>query len=111
MYAGVALLGIVLIYFLLPETKGRPLEEVVSLFGRPWCRCCGGGQGESQYRPLLGETLRDGEGGKEELLFADLPLRGFPVHSETVRWPTSLLPSLEFVCRTCHVIGGPTFPP
>lgn len=32
-----ALIGAVTLGFLLPETKGKSLEEVEGLFARPWC--------------------------------------------------------------------------
>lgn len=37
LYAGLALIGVLLLGFLLPETKGKTLEEVEGLFARPWC--------------------------------------------------------------------------
>ncbi|KAL5015124.1 hypothetical protein ScPMuIL_009394 [Solemya velum] len=37
LYAGLAFLGVITLSFLLPETKGKSLEEVEGLFARPWC--------------------------------------------------------------------------
>ncbi|OWF39315.1 proton myo-inositol cotransporter-like [Mizuhopecten yessoensis] len=37
LYAGMALIGVVTLGFLLPETKGKSLEEVEGLFAQPWC--------------------------------------------------------------------------
>ena len=41
MYAGLGVLGLVFMVLLVPETKGRKLEEVEELFRRPlftrWC--------------------------------------------------------------------------
>lgn len=36
MYAGLGVLGLLFMVFLVPETKGRTLEEVEQLFQRPW---------------------------------------------------------------------------
>ena len=41
LFVGIASLGFVFFWCLLPETKGRKLEDVEELFARPWCRCCG----------------------------------------------------------------------
>lgn len=37
LYAVLALIGLVTLGFLLPETKGKTLEEVEGLFARSWC--------------------------------------------------------------------------
>ncbi|XP_049954349.1 proton myo-inositol cotransporter-like [Schistocerca serialis cubense] len=37
LYAGIALLGLVILFFILPETKGKSLEEMGQLFSGPWC--------------------------------------------------------------------------
>ncbi|XP_069100999.1 proton myo-inositol cotransporter-like [Argopecten irradians] len=37
LYAGMAFIGVVTLGFLLPETKGKSLEEVEGLFAQPWC--------------------------------------------------------------------------
>ena len=36
-YAGFAFIGFLFLYALLPETKGRKLEEMEKLFEKPWC--------------------------------------------------------------------------
>ena len=41
LYAGIAVLGFIFLFTLLPETKDRPLEEIIDLFARPVCSCCG----------------------------------------------------------------------
>lgn len=41
LYAGLAFVGVIIIGFTLPETKGRSLEEVEGLFARPWCGTAG----------------------------------------------------------------------
>ncbi len=55
MYSGIAVVGLVLIYWLLPETKGRPLEEVIDVFKKPWC-CADQYSTDSPYSPLRGST-------------------------------------------------------
>ncbi|WAR27068.1 hypothetical protein MAR_012772 [Mya arenaria] len=37
LYAGQTVLGALVLYIWLPETKGKSLEEVESLFAQPWC--------------------------------------------------------------------------
>ena len=37
LYAGLAIIGFVVLKFLLPETKGKSLEEVEGLFAQSWC--------------------------------------------------------------------------
>lgn len=37
LYAGLSLLGALLLFVWLPETKGKSLEEVEGLFASPWC--------------------------------------------------------------------------
>ncbi|XP_023718603.1 proton myo-inositol cotransporter isoform X2 [Cryptotermes secundus] len=37
LYAGFAGLGLITLLFLLPETKGRSLEEMETVFSGPWC--------------------------------------------------------------------------
>ena len=37
LYAGLAALGLIILIFLLPETKGKTLEEMESVFSGPWC--------------------------------------------------------------------------
>ncbi|CAG2218864.1 ITR [Mytilus edulis] len=41
LYAGFAFVGVLIIGFTLPETKGKSLEEVEGLFARPWCGTAG----------------------------------------------------------------------
>lgn len=41
LYAGLAFVGLLIIGFTLPETKGKSLEEVEGLFARPWCGTAG----------------------------------------------------------------------
>ncbi|XP_034254841.1 proton myo-inositol cotransporter-like isoform X3 [Thrips palmi] len=42
LYVGIALVGFTILFSLLPETKGRTLEEMESLFLGPWFVCCRG---------------------------------------------------------------------
>lgn len=37
LYAVLATIGVIFLAFVLPETKGKSLEEVEGLFARPWC--------------------------------------------------------------------------
>ncbi|KAJ9581596.1 hypothetical protein L9F63_023230 [Diploptera punctata] len=37
LYAGLAFVGLVSLIFLLPETKGKTLEEMETVFSGPWC--------------------------------------------------------------------------
>lgn len=37
LYAGFAAIGLIALIFLLPETKGRSLEEMETVFSGPWC--------------------------------------------------------------------------
>ncbi|GLH14933.1 Proton myo-inositol cotransporter [Gryllus bimaculatus] len=37
LFAGLAGLGLLLLFFMLPETKGKTLEEMETLFSGPWC--------------------------------------------------------------------------
>ncbi|CAH1782785.1 unnamed protein product, partial [Owenia fusiformis] len=41
LYAGITLLGLVFLGVVLPETKGRSLEEVEGLFAHSWCGTSG----------------------------------------------------------------------
>ncbi|XP_076106594.1 proton myo-inositol cotransporter-like [Mytilus galloprovincialis] len=41
LYAGFAFVGVLIVGFTLPETKGKSLEEVEGLFARPWCGTAG----------------------------------------------------------------------
>ncbi|XP_076447705.1 proton myo-inositol cotransporter-like [Babylonia areolata] len=43
LFVGIATLGFVFLLCLLPETKGKKLEDVEELFAKPWCAC---GQGD-----------------------------------------------------------------
>ncbi|XP_038069669.1 proton myo-inositol cotransporter-like [Patiria miniata] len=71
MYAGISLAGVLFLYCLLPETKGRPLEEVINLFSKPWSPCCGEDASRS-YKPLDGSSFQDEkEDQREPLLFPD----------------------------------------
>ena len=36
-YAGFSVLGLIFVVFLVPETKGRSLEDMEDLFQRPYC--------------------------------------------------------------------------
>ena len=40
MYAGITIAGLVFFSIMLPETKGKSLEEVEGLFAKPWCGGC-----------------------------------------------------------------------
>ncbi|XP_033646843.1 proton myo-inositol cotransporter-like isoform X1 [Asterias rubens] len=66
MYSGIAVVGLVLIYWLLPETKGRPLEEVIDVFKKPWC-CAGQYSTDSPYSPLGGATHSSNDQAETEL--------------------------------------------
>ncbi|KAL3852963.1 hypothetical protein ACJMK2_016568 [Sinanodonta woodiana] len=37
LYAGLACIGLLVLFLLLPETKGKTLEEVEGVFAQPWC--------------------------------------------------------------------------
>lgn len=52
-YAVFALLGLIFVYVLVPETKGKRLEEVQKLFEKPWCPGC---TGRKDYVPLHGDV-------------------------------------------------------
>lgn len=39
-YSGIAFIGFLFFYFVLPETKGKTLEEVETVFEKPWFNCC-----------------------------------------------------------------------
>ena len=56
LYAGISTLGFIFIFTLLPETKGKPLEEVIDLFSQPVCTCCGG-KDSIKYQRITGEGL------------------------------------------------------
>ena len=51
MFVGIVFLGILFIFFTLPETKGTQLEDVERLFDRPLFRCC---QSEKYYELKAG---------------------------------------------------------
>ena len=40
LFVGIATLGFLFFFCLLPETKGKSLEDVEELFSKPWCSCC-----------------------------------------------------------------------
>ena len=55
LYAGFAGLGLITLYFLLPETKGRSLEEMEAVFSGPWCMKCGSSDAKNiQYVHIRG---------------------------------------------------------
>ena len=37
LYTGFGVVGVVFVILLVPETKGKTLEEVENLFKKPWC--------------------------------------------------------------------------
>lgn len=49
LYAGFAALGLVFIYGCLPETKGKKLEEIESLFENRLCTCGMSDSDEGRY--------------------------------------------------------------
>ena len=40
LFVGISTLGFIFFGLLLPETKGKKLEDVDQLFAKPWCSCC-----------------------------------------------------------------------
>ena len=38
-FSGVVVVGMIFLFFTLPETKDKQLEEVETLFETPWCVC------------------------------------------------------------------------
>ncbi|XP_050411789.1 proton myo-inositol cotransporter isoform X1 [Patella vulgata] len=40
LFVGICLVALVFFTCVLPETKGRQLEDVETLFQEPWCKCC-----------------------------------------------------------------------
>ena len=47
-YAGCTIIGWVFIYYLVPETKDRNLEDVEKLFEKPWCAFMSSNMGYQQ---------------------------------------------------------------
>ena len=64
LYSAVCLLGALAVLILLPETKGRPLEEVHALFAQRRCCDCGGGGGRAPTRRPFEAWLSALRGGK-----------------------------------------------
>lgn len=55
LYAGFAGLGLITLHFLLPETKGRSLEEMEAVFAGRWCMNCGSSDAKNiQYVHIRG---------------------------------------------------------
>ncbi|GFG35714.1 hypothetical protein Cfor_00208, partial [Coptotermes formosanus] len=55
LYAGFAGLGLISLHFLLPETKGRSLEEMEAVFSGPWCTNYGSSDAKNvQYVHIRG---------------------------------------------------------
>ncbi|XP_028813824.1 solute carrier family 2 member 13b isoform X2 [Denticeps clupeoides] len=57
LYSGLALLGLIFIFSCLPETKGRRLEEIESLFESRLCICGNQGTGHAQYTRVNGGNI------------------------------------------------------
>ncbi len=51
LYTAIAIVAFVLFYVILPETKGKSLEEMDQLFSKPVCQCKGRRQSDSN--PIL----------------------------------------------------------
>lgn len=53
-YCGWAIVGWIIFWFILPETRGRSLEEMEQLFSRPWsCSVYGRDSKEAAADPAL----------------------------------------------------------
>ncbi|ESP02505.1 hypothetical protein LOTGIDRAFT_171977 [Lottia gigantea] len=49
LFVGICLLALAFFFSVLPETKGKQLEEIETLFDEPWSKCCGSGHVENSY--------------------------------------------------------------
>nr|XP_039253423.1 proton myo-inositol cotransporter-like [Styela clava] len=66
LYAGFAFLGFIFIFLFLPETKGKPLEEIEDLFSSRWIVC--GSKSSESYRVILnGNDTSDNDDGEDTL--------------------------------------------
>ncbi|KAK7793600.1 hypothetical protein R5R35_011114 [Gryllus longicercus] len=54
LFAGLAGLGLLLLFFMLPETKGKTLEEMETLFSGPWCS-----RGSASHSKNVQETSKE----------------------------------------------------
>ena len=54
LYSGFSMLGFIFVFTMLPETKDKPLEEVIDLFAQPMhsSSCCSGGRSHIRYTKL-----------------------------------------------------------
>ncbi|XP_060083407.1 proton myo-inositol cotransporter-like [Ylistrum balloti] len=50
LFVGIVFLGLVFMFFTVPETRGKHLEEVEELFEEPWCSRCSGESGKITVR-------------------------------------------------------------
>nr|XP_018670589.1 proton myo-inositol cotransporter-like isoform X1 [Ciona intestinalis] len=66
LYAGFAFCGFIFIFLFLPETKGKPLEEVQELFQAGWLVPCR--KANNEYRVILNQQS-DQEESNENTLF------------------------------------------
>lgn len=64
LYSGFAFLGFIFVFLLLPETKGKPLEEIENLFSKGWLAC--GTKPTTSYHVILNS---DDESDDENTLF------------------------------------------
>ena len=58
MYTGIAALGFLLFLWILPETKGKTLEEMEEIFERPWTETVPCGSRRRKNRPDEKTQLR-----------------------------------------------------
>lgn len=56
LFAALAGLGLVLLYLMLPETKGKSLEDMETLFAGPWCSRVAASHSKNIQNPLEAEN-------------------------------------------------------
>ena len=77
LYSGISVLGFIFVFTMLPETKDKPLEEVIDLFAQPLhsSSCCSGGRSHIRYTKLkVGKLYTGLEGIFYEIICKALPL-------------------------------------